>query len=74
MKLEFPMKGKHVGGPVSRQPALTTPSCLNVRPRSNEEGRVRGGQRPGLVKWGEGTLIGPSNQPIVAMCAVSSVI
>lgn len=74
MKLQFPIKGKHVGGAASQQPALTSPLLLNVRPFSNEEGRIRGGKRPGLVKWGEGDLIGGANQPIVAMCAVSSVI
>jgi hypothetical protein len=74
MKLQFPIRGKHVGGPASQQPALTSPSMNNVRPIANEEGRMRGGQRPGLKKWGTGTLIGAANQPIVAMVSVSSVI
>lgn len=74
MELMFPIRGKHVGGPASKQPTLTTPACNNVRPVSNEEGRMRGGQRPGLKKWGTGTLIGATNQPVVAMCSVSSVI
>lgn len=74
MKLMFPIRGKYVGGPVSQQPALTTPACNNVRPIANEQGRMRGGQRPGLKKWGTGTLIGSANQPVVAMCSVSSVI
>jgi hypothetical protein len=43
----------------------------NVRPY--HDGRLRGGQRPGLDKWGAGTLCGAAEEPIVAMCVVSSV-
>lgn len=45
----------------------------NVRPRDVLASRLRGGQRPGLDKWGAGTQIGSAEQPVVAMCIVSSV-
>jgi len=41
--------------------------------RPYKDGRLRGGQRPGLAKWGAGTLIGAAEQPVVAICAVSTV-
>ena len=46
----------------------------NVRPVDVQEKRVRIGQRPGLDKWGNGTQVGAAEQPVVAMCFVSSVI
>jgi hypothetical protein len=46
----------------------------NVRPIDVLERRIRIGQRPGLDKWGAGTLIGAAEQPVVAMCTVSTVI
>lgn len=71
MEIMFPFGGKHRGYPTSKQPQMTAYSLLNVRPR--HDGRLRGGKRPGLVKWGAGTQIGSAEQPIVAMCIVSSV-
>ena len=67
----FPMKGLHKAFPASAQPADTTPDCKNVRPFAG--GRFQGGQRPGLKKWGNGDLIGGAEQPVVALCAVSTV-
>ena len=46
----------------------------NVRPTDVQENRIRLGQRPGLDKWGAGTQIGAAEQPVVAMCVVSSVV
>ncbi len=46
----------------------------NCRPQDVLEKRIRMGQRPGLDKWGVGTKIGDSEQPVVAICAVSSVV
>ena len=69
----FPIKGLHKGFMTEKQPGLTSFSMLNVRPYDTLSNRLRGGQRPGLAKWGEGTLIGGAEQPVVAMCAVSSV-
>jgi len=45
----------------------------NMRPYDTLDKRARGGQRPGLVKWGDGDLIGGAEQPVVAMCIVTSV-
>ena len=36
--------------------------------------QVRLTQRPGLDKWGAGTQVGAAEQPVVAMCVVSSVV
>lgn len=45
----------------------------NVRPIDTLESKIRIGQRPGLGKWGAGTQIGSAEQPVVAMCSVSTV-
>lgn len=73
MEIVFPIKGLHKGFMTEKQPGLTSFSMLNVRPYDTLSNRLRGGQRPGLVKWGEGTLIGAAENPVVAICAVSSV-
>ena len=46
----------------------------NVRALDTLEARLRIGQRPGLDKWGNGDRIGADEQPVVAMCTVSSVV
>jgi len=73
--IEFglPIKGFSEGFPVENQPANTSGSMNNVRPTDVLEGRIRLGQRPPLDKWGAGTLIGGAEQPVVAMCIVSSI-
>ena len=70
-ELTFPVSGKHVGFPSSKQPEGTCRVLNNVRPYW--QGRACGGQRPALDKWGAGTQIGSAEQPVVAMCTVSSV-
>lgn len=70
-ELTFPVSGKHVGFPASKQPEGTSRDLKNVRPYY--KGRASGGQRPALDKWGEGTQIGSAEQPVVAICTVSSV-
>lgn len=67
--LVFPFNGLHKGGLPGNQPEHTSPKLQNVRPYY--KGRLRGGQRPGLVKWGNGDQIGGDFQPVVAMCSVS---
>lgn len=69
----LPYKGINRGTPVANQSPEYSSQMQNVRPKDVLEGKLRLGQRPGLKKWGEGTLIGGVNQPVVAMCAVSSV-
>lgn len=68
----FPFQGLNKGLPASKQPQNTAYDMKNVRPY--KDGRMRGGQRPALDKWGAGTQIGAAEQPVVAMCVVSSVI
>ena len=74
MEIFFPIKGLHKGFVTEKQPGLTSFSMLNVRPYDSLSNRLRGGQRPGLVKWGDGDRIGAADQPVVAICVVSSVI
>jgi hypothetical protein len=69
--LVFPFKGVNVGVLPSEQPDQTSSLMSNVRPYW--KGRLRGGQRPGLKKWGAGTLIGGTELPVVAMCSVTTV-
>ena len=74
MEIIFPIKGQHKGFMTEKQPGLTTFELLNVRPYDTLANRLRGGQRPGLDKWGNGDQIGAAEQPVVAMCTVSSVV
>jgi hypothetical protein len=71
MTIRFPFEGLNKGGLPSAQPQNTSPKLLNVRPY--HQGRLRGGQRPGKAKWGDGDQIGGAEQPVVAMCSVSAV-
>ena len=71
MVIHFPFEGLHKGGLPSSQPQHTSPDLLNVRPY--HKGRLRGGQRPGKAKWGDGDQIGGADLPVVAMCVVAAV-
>ena len=73
MKLPFPFMGLDKGRAVCEQPEATSADISNVRPYDVLDNRLRGGQRPALDKWGAGTQIGAAEQPIVAICSVSSV-
>ena len=73
MKLNFPLQGVDKGRATSEQPQNTAPNMSNVRPYDTLDNRVRGGQRPGLDKWGAGVQIGAAEQPVVAIVIVSSV-
>jgi len=70
--LTFPLKGLHTGFPTGRQPDNTSRDMDNVRPYF--DGKAVGGQRPALDKWGAGTQVGAAENPVVAMCTVSSVV
>lgn len=75
MRIPFPYKGIDKGRATSEQPELTAPDLKNVRPFGVLDNRMRGGQRPGLDKWGAGNHVGDSgttSQPVVAICVVSS--
>lgn len=73
MKIRFPLQGIDKGRATSDQPEATSPDMNNMRPYDTLDNRARGGQRPGLDKWGAGTQIGSAEQPVVAMVIVSSV-
>lgn len=72
--VQFPLLGINKGRATSKQPFATAPRMSNVRLYDVLDNRARGGQRPGLTEWGNEDLIGDSNQPVVAMCVVSSII
>ena len=74
MKLRFPYQGIDKGRVLCEQPEMTSPNMNNIRPFDVLDNRMRGGQRPGLDKWGAGTQIGAAEQPVVAICIVSSVV
>jgi hypothetical protein len=69
-----PIKGLFRGSLLGHAPELTSEVMNNVRPVDAQGSRVRIGQRPALDKWGNGTQIGDTEQPVVAMCFVNSVI
>jgi len=71
MNIPPPIKGLHKGFMTEKQPGLTSFSMLNVRPKG-ASGRIIIWQRPGLAKWST-DLVGDAEQPVVAICTVSSV-
>jgi len=73
MRIPFPYKGIDKGRATYQQSPEASPDIKNMRLFDTLDNRARGGQRPGLDKWGAGTLIGEAQQPVVAMCVVSSV-
>lgn len=60
-KLVFPTGGVNRRRGFEMQPPYTTPVALNVFPDSQENGRERGGSRPGLVKALPAQLAGSIN-------------
>ncbi len=74
IELPFPLQGKNENYAASKQPPQTSPDLNNVRPYDVSDTRARGGQRPGLEKWGDGDQIGAAEQPVVAICVVHTVI
>ena len=66
-EFRFPRRGLNKSRGYSSQVPDTTPDCLNVRPFDTEEGRERGGVRPGLAyHFGEamgGNPVGPAIAP-----------
>lgn len=67
----FPIKGLHKGFGTEVQPQFTTRRMDNMRPRVDI---LIGKQRPALDKWGNGNQVGASEQPVVAMCTVSTIV
>ena len=73
IELTPPIKGISKGLPVDKEQPTTSGYMNNVRPVDVLERQLRLGQRPGLDKWGAGTQIGDSEQPVVAVCIVAAV-
>ena len=73
MRIPFPFNGIDKGRAAHLQELGTTSDMNNVRPYDTLNNRARGGQRPGLDKWGDGDQIGAAEQPVVAMVTVSTV-
>jgi len=57
MEILFPFRGLNKGIPSSKQPIDTARDLQNVRPF--KDGRLRGGQRPGLKKASATEMAGP---------------
>ncbi len=72
-RLTFPIKGVNKSRIPEDQPQATSPDMNNVRPFDVLDERIRGGQRPGMVKRYSQQVIrgGYPAGPIVAMCEVS---
>lgn len=73
MQIPFPFKGLDKGHAASQQTTDSSPDMNNMRFYDTLDNRSRGGQRPGLDKWADGDQIGAAEQPVVAICTVSSV-
>ena len=74
LNLSFPHEGIDKGRAASSQSPTTSPDMNNMRLYDTLDNRARGGQRPGLDKWGNGDQIGGAELPVVAMCIVSSIV
>ena len=68
MEIMFPIQGINKGVPSSKQPIQTARDLRNVRPY--RDGRLRGGQRPGLTK---ASATGTTSGPIVEIVTVTVV-
>lgn len=59
--LQFPLGGLERRAAFQAQAPFTTPDCQNIRPSDPMRGRMRGGQRPGTVKFDQ-TQLGSGNR------------
>lgn len=74
IRIQFPLLGQHKGMVTSKQPFATASLMNNIRPYDVLNKRARGGQRPGITGWGDEDQIGETDNPVVAMCVVSSIL
>lgn len=74
LDVSFPFEGIDKGRAAGNQSPTTSPDMDNMRVYDTLKNKARGGQRPGLDKWGNGNQIGGGSQPVVAICIVSSVV
>jgi hypothetical protein len=70
-ELKFPVKGINKNWANSEQPPVTSPDMNNVRPYGTAEARLRGGQRPGLDKWGDGDQVAGAANPVLHILQVT---
>lgn len=68
--MNFPILGLHEGLAVEKQPPTTSPLLQNVRPFDVEDERIRGGQRPGVIKAYE-TQVGGA-RPVILMTSIAT--
>ena len=68
----LPVVGFSEGLPVDKSDPMTSGHINNIRPISILSGRIVISQRPGLDNW-SATQIGADENPVVALCAVSTV-
>ena len=68
-----PVRGKSEKLPVDKAQPATSGYMSNIRGTSSLSKRFIVSQRPGLDKWGAGNQIGAAEQPVVAICTVSTV-
>lgn len=73
-QIQFPLLGINKGVATIKQPYATSFLMDNMRLYGVLDNRARGGQRPGKTAWGNKDLVGDSNQPVVAMCIISSIL
>lgn len=72
-EFDLPIRGISKGFPSDKPDKLGSEYMNNVRAIDTLEHKIRMGQRPALDKWGAGTKIGDAENPVVAMCSVSSI-
>lgn len=71
MNMPFPVNGLHRGLPAENQPEGTSFDLLNVRPYDVTSERIRGGQRPALVK-AYTTQISAASHPVLLITAITT--
>jgi hypothetical protein len=69
-ELPFPVNGLHEGLSNEHQPPTTSPYLKNVRPFDVTEERVRGGQRPALIKAYEEQI--GDEYPVIIMAQITT--
>lgn len=69
--ITFPFKGKHVGNRAGNQPKGTSRDLNNVRPLF--DGRLCGGQRPGVDKRYDERIGGSANWAVIEINSVTTV-
>lgn len=68
----LPVKGFSEGLPLDKSDQLTTGHMNNVRSYGLDR-KIKITQRPAVIKWSS-TQIGDTEQPVVAICSVSTVV